>query len=179
MEIFLGVTSLNNILYFLLLIYLLKLLFDLIRGEAIFFPLPKNTIRKMLRLARVNNNDILFDLGSGDGRVLFIAAREFNVRRAIGIEKSIIPFLISKILLKLYKLEDKVKIIFGDFFKENISEATVITLYLNFGVMKRLEEKILKECKGVRIISAAHKFPNLKFKRKIKTGHFYCYLYEI
>ncbi|MFH7903012.1 MAG: hypothetical protein QXQ19_00895, partial [Candidatus Aenigmatarchaeota archaeon] len=152
---------------------------DLIRGQAIYFPLPKNTIRKMLKLAKVNRRDVLYDLGSGDGRVLRIAVKEFKVKKAIGIEKSLILFLISKILNKISKLEDKIEVKWKDFFKEDLSKATVITLYLNFGVMKKLEEKIIKECKNVRIVSAAHKFPNLKYKKKIKTGHFYCYLYEI
>lgn len=171
--------NLINILYFLLFLYLLKILVDLIRGEAIFFPLSKNTIRRMLKLAKVNKNDILYDLGSGDGRVLIMAVKEFNVKKAVGIEKSFFLFLLSNILIKINNLEKKIKIIWGDFFKKNVSEATVITLYLNFGVMKRVEEKILKECNGVRVVSAAHKFPNLKYKKKIKTGHFYSYLYEI
>ncbi|MEM1634283.1 MAG: hypothetical protein QW714_00975 [Nanopusillaceae archaeon] len=164
---------------FFIIAYLVKLLIDILKGEALYFPLPKNTIRKMLRLAKVNEKDILYDLGSGDGRVLIIAVKEFNVKKAIGIEKSWILYLISKFFVKLNKLEDKIKIIRNDFFKEKISEATVITLYLNWGVMKKLEKKILEECKNVRIVSAAHKFPNLKYKRKIKTGHFYCYLYEV
>lgn len=167
------------ILYSALIVYLTKLLIDALRGEAIYFPLPKNTIRKMLKLARVNKNDIVYDLGSGDGRVLIIAAKEFGVKKAVGIERSLILYWISKFLVKLNKLEDRVKIIRNDFFKENISEATVITLYLNWKPMRKLEEKILKECKNVRIVSAAHRFPNLKPKKKIKTGHFYCYLYEV
>ncbi|MEM5833557.1 MAG: SAM-dependent methyltransferase [Candidatus Aenigmatarchaeota archaeon] len=168
-----------SIVYILIIVYLFKILIDLIRGQAIYFPLPKNTIRKMLKLAKVNRKDVLYDLGSGDGRVLRIAVKEFKVKKAIGIEKSLILFLISKILNKISKLEDKIEVKWKDFFKEDLSKATVITLYLNFGVMKKLEEKIIKECKNVRIVSAAHKFPNLKYKKKIKTGHFYCYLYEI
>ncbi|MBU5682713.1 MAG: SAM-dependent methyltransferase [Candidatus Aenigmatarchaeota archaeon] len=171
--------NLISIVYILIIVYLFKILIDLIRGQAIYFPLPKNTIRKMLKLAKVNRKDVLYDLGSGDGRVLRIAVKEFKVKKAIGIEKSLILFLISKILNKISKLEDKIEVKWKDFFKEDLSKATVITLYLNFGVMKKLEEKIIKECKNVRIVSAAHKFPNLKYKKKIKTGHFYCYLYEI
>lgn len=171
--------NLISIVYILIIVYLFKILIDLIRGQAIYFPLPKNTIRKMLKLAKVNRKDVLYDLGSGDGRVLRIAVKEFKIKKAIGIEKSLILFLISKILNKISKLEDKIEVKWKDFFKEDLSKATVITLYLNFGVMKKLEEKIIKECKNVRIVSAAHKFPNLKYKKKIKTGHFYCYLYEI
>ncbi|MEM5820067.1 MAG: SAM-dependent methyltransferase [Candidatus Aenigmatarchaeota archaeon] len=171
--------NLIDIVYILIIVYLFKILIDLIRGQAIYFPLPKNTIRKMLKLAKVNRKDVLYDLGSGDGRVLRIAVKEFKIKKAIGIEKSLILFLISKILNKISKLEDKIEVKWKDFFKEDLSKATVITLYLNFGVMKKLEEKIIKECKNVRIVSAAHKFPNLKYKKKIKTGHFYCYLYEI
>lgn len=171
--------NLISIIYILVFAYLLKILVDLLRGEAIYVPLPKSTIRKMLRLAKVNKNDIVYDLGSGDGKVLRIATKEFKVKKAVGIEKSLILVLISKFLNKIYRLENKIEIRWGDFLKENISDATVIILYLNFGIMKKLEKKIIKECKNVRIVSAAHKFPNLKYKKRFKTGHFYSYLYEL
>lgn len=171
--------NLIEIFYFLVIFYLLKILIDLVRGQAIYFPLPKNTIRKMLRLAKANKEDILYDLGSGDGRVLIIAVKEFNVKKAVGIEKSFLLYLISKFIVKINKLDERIEIKWNDFFKESISNATIITAYLNYGVMEKLEKKILEECKNIRIVSAAHQFPNLKYKKKIKTGHFYCYLYEL
>lgn len=160
-------------------IFLLKVWVDLIRNEAIFIPLPKNTIKKMLKEAKVSSKDIVYDLGCGDGRVLIIAAKEFGAR-AIGIEKSWVLSKISEWRVKKEKLEDKVKIINEDFFKVNLSKATVIFAYLSKKINKKLEPKLKKELKkGTKVLSASHEFKGLKLVKKFKTGHFYSYLYII
>jgi predicted RNA methylase len=160
-------------------IFLLKVWIDLIRNEAIFIPLPKNTIRKMLKEAKVSSKDIVYDLGCGDGRVLIIAAKEFGAR-AIGIEKSWILAKISEWRVKKEKLEDKVEVINKDFFKVNLSNATVIFAYLSKKINKKLEPKLKKELKkGTKVLSASHEFKGLKLVKKFKTGHFYSYLYII
>jgi predicted RNA methylase len=160
-------------------IFLLKVWIDLIRNEAIFIPLPKNTIRKMLKEAKVSSKDIVYDLGCGDGRVLIIAAKEFGAR-AIGIEKSWVLAKISEWKVKKEKLEDKVEIINKDFFKVNLSNATVIFAYLSKKINKKLEPKLKKELKkGTKVLSASHEFKGLKLVKKFKTGHFYSYLYII
>jgi predicted RNA methylase len=160
-------------------IFLLKVWVDLIRNEAIFIPLPKNTIKKMLKEAKVSSKDIVYDLGCGDGRVLIIAAKEFGAR-AIGIEKSWVLSKISEWRVKKEKLEDKVKIINKDFFKVNLSKATVIFAYLSKKINKKLEPKLKKELKkGTKVLSASHEFKGLKLVKKFKTGHFYSYLYII
>jgi predicted RNA methylase len=160
-------------------IFLLKVWVDLIRNEAIFIPLPKNTIKKMLKEAKVSSKDIVYDLGCGDGRVLIIAAKEFGAR-AIGIEKSWALSKISEWRVKKEKLEDKVKIINEDFFKINLSKATVIFAYLSKKINKKLEPKLKKELKkGTKVLSASHEFKGLKLVKKFKTGHFYSYLYII
>jgi hypothetical protein len=183
MVVNLKVTLLNslnfqNIFLLIILLFLLKIWIDLLRGKAIFIPLPKNTIRKALRELKTKNK-VLVDLGSGDGRVLIIAVKEFKCKKAYGIEKSFLLYLISKFLIKLNKLENKIKVIKADFFKVKIPKADIITMYLNWGVMKDVEKKILKECKNCIIISFAHRLPNLKEYKKIKTGHFYTYFYKI
>jgi predicted RNA methylase len=160
-------------------ILLLKLWIDLIRNEAIFIPLPKTTIRKMLEEAKVSSKDIVYDLGCGDGRVLIIAAKEFGAK-AIGIEKSWVLAKISEWKVKNEKLEDKVEIINEDFFKVNLSDATVIFAYLSKKINKKLEPKLKKELKkGTKVLSASHEFKGLKLVKKFKTGHFYSYLYII
>jgi len=168
--------------YVLLLVitaFLLKAWLDLIRGEAIFVPLPKNTIRKMLKKANVSSKDIVYDLGCGDGRVLIIAAKEFGAR-AIGIEKNWLLSKISEWRVKRENLEKKVRIINGDFFRINLSEATVIFTYLSKKLNKQLEPKLRRELKrGTRIVSASHEFKGLKLVKKFRTGHFYSYLYVI
>lgn len=168
--------------YALLLIitaFLLKVWLDLIRGEAIFVPLPKNTIRKMLKEANVSSKDVVYDLGCGDGRVLIIAAKEFGAR-AIGIEKSWLLSKISEWRVKKEKLEKKVRVINNDFFRVNLSKATVIFAYLSKKLNKQLEPKLKKELrKGTRVVSASHEFKGLKLVKKFRTGHFYSYVYVI
>jgi len=166
-----------QILSIILTIILLKTWIDLIRGEAIFVPLPRNTIRKMLKEAKVSSKDLVFDLGCGDGRVVIIAAKEFGAK-AVGIEKSGILSKICEWRIKKERLEKKVKIINGDFFRQDLRRATVVFAYLSKKINKKLEPKLKKELKrGTRIVSASHEFKSFKLVKKFKTGHFYSYLY--
>jgi len=163
----------------LALLFLLKLLLDLLRNEALYFPLPKETIRRALKLAGVKPGDVVYDLGSGDGRVLIIAAKEFGAR-AVGVEKNWFLYKLSKWLVKRSKLSDRVKVVHGDLFKQSISNASVVLVYLSQKLNRELEPKLKRELrKGTRIVSASHKFYGLKLKKKVKTGHFYTYLYII
>lgn len=166
-----------NLVLLVILLFSLKLLVDLIRGKPIYFPLPKNTIRKVFRDLKISKKDTVLDLGSGDGRVLIIAVKEFGCKKAYGIEINYFLYLISKLLVKINGLENKIEIIHGDFLKVKWPKANVITMYLLWGIMKDVEEKLLKEVKKAKIISFAHKLPNLKENKKIKTGHFYTYFY--
>jgi SAM-dependent methyltransferase len=158
---------------------LLKIWFDLIRGEAVFVPLPKTTIRKMLKVARTSKKDIVYDLGCGDGRVLIIAAKEFGAK-AVGIEKNWFLYRISKWRIEKEGLRKKVKVLHKDFFDVNLSNATLVFTYLSKKVNRKLEPKLMKELKkGTRVLSASHPFENLRLVKKFKTGHFYSYLYVI
>ncbi|MEM5854640.1 MAG: class I SAM-dependent methyltransferase [Candidatus Aenigmatarchaeota archaeon] len=166
-----------------LLIFLFSLLLyfwvKLILNEAIYIPLPISTVRKMLKLAEVNRKDILYDLGAGDGRVVITAAKEFGCK-AVGIERSALLAAICRFRIKRAGLQDKVKIIEKNYFDVNLSEATVITAYLSKKQNEKLVPKLKRELKkGTRIVSASHVFPGLREVKRIKTGHFYSYLYKI
>ena len=99
--------------------FLLWLWFELVRNEAPPIPLSRNTIRKMLRLARASKNDIVYDLGSGDGRALVIASGEF-LARAVGIEKNRLLVWLSRWIIGRNNLQNKIKIIRGDIFKQDL-----------------------------------------------------------
>ncbi len=103
---------------------------ELVRNEAPPIPLPRGTIRKMLKLAKAARNDIVYDLGSGDGRALIIAAREFHAE-AVGIEKNRLLVWLSRWIIRKNNLQDKIKIIRGDIFKENLGNSDVILMYLS------------------------------------------------
>lgn len=168
-----------KIILFIFTVFLIKVWLDLLRGEAIFVPLPKDTIRKMLKEAKVSSKDLVYDLGCGDGRVLIIAAKEFGAR-AIGVEKSFILSKIAEWNIRREGLEDRVKVLNDDFFNVNLSKATVIFAYLSRKINRKLEPKLKKELKkGCRVVSASHEFEGLRLIKKFRTGHFYSYLYVI
>jgi len=153
--------------------------FELARGEAPPIPLPRNTIRKMLTLAKVRRNDVVYDLGSGDARILCVSAKEFDAE-SVGIEKNRLLVWLSSWIINKNDLQDKIKVIHGDIFKENIEDADIVLMYLSHKLTQKLRSKFEKELKkGTRIVSASHPVVGWKEIRKLRTGHFYSYLYKI
>ena len=117
---------------------------------------PQNVVDSMLDLAGTNANDVVVDLGSGDGRIPIAAAKRFGAH-AIGIE--IDPDLVrqSQALARQEGVADKVKFIQADLFEYDLREATVVTMFLTPGVNLRMRPKLLKELKpGSRIV--CHRF---------------------
>lgn len=155
---------------------LIYFLFLLAKNEAVFVPLPQETIDEMLKMAELGNGDVLYDLGSGDGRILITAAKDYGIR-AVGIEKNRILCWISRRGIARNRLEGRIKVVNGDFFEHDLSEATVVTVYLSQKINDKLEPKLRNELKeGTRILSADHTL-NFHEKAKGKTGHFWTRLY--
>lgn len=158
---------------------LLYAVYKIARGYPVYVPLPIGTIRRMLELAKVKPTDTVFDLGSGDGRVVITASKEFGAK-VVGVEKNKILAGVSEWRVKRNKLVDKVKIVNQDLFDCDMSKATVVAVYLTQKFNNMLRPKLEKELKhGTRIVSAAHVFKGWKEIEKIRTGHFYTYLYEM
>jgi len=138
-------------------------------------------IRQMLELAQVNSDDIVYDLGCGDGRVLQIAVKEFGAKKAVGYElrTDIYQSAIRKI--EKESLQDRIKIINNDLFKADISEATVITLYLTPEGNELLKPKLLKEASlGTRIVNRSFRIHGWNpSKMEPSIGYIYIYLYII
>src|SRR3989338_8483993 len=91
-------------------------------------PSPQGIVDRMLKLAKVTRKDVVYDLGSGDGRIVISAAK--IGAKAIGIEFDPIRVLISRIKIKLARLESKAKIEHGNFYRANVTNASVVTLFL-------------------------------------------------
>ncbi len=120
---------------------------------APWLPTSKSKVRTMLEFANVEEGDTLYDLGSGDGRIIIMAAKEFGTK-AVGIEADPIRSMWSKLMIRRHKLKKQVQVLRGNFFNFNIGEASVVTLYLGVTVNKKLREKLAKELKpGSRIVS--------------------------
>jgi len=144
---------------------------------AVFIPLPRSTIKKILRLAKVGRKDVVYDLGCGDGRVLIEAAK--MGARAVGVENNPLLCWLSKLNVEKNNLGNKIKIICGNFFRQNLRGATVVVVYLSQKLNDRLQAKLERElCASTRVVSADHTFKWKEIKR-IKTGHFYSHLYKI
>ena len=120
---------------------------------APWLPTPKSKVRKMLEFAKVQRGDVVYDLGSGDGRIIIMAAKEFGAH-SVGIEADPIRQRWSKLMIRRHKLTDQVRALRGNFFNFDIGEASVVTLYLGVGANDKLRDKLAKELKpGARIVS--------------------------
>lgn len=111
----------------------------------------------MLQLANTGPEDVVYDLGCGDGRILSIAVSKFNVKKAVGVE--IRDYLVKMAQSRIRELgiEGRAVVIHGDFFDVDISEATVVTLFLLTSVNNMLKPKLENELrKGARVVS--HEF---------------------
>lgn len=118
-----------------------------------YVPTPQTVVNAMLELAQVDKNDVLYDLGSGDGRIPITAAQKYGTR-GVGID--IDPERIQEANANAKKagVTDQVQFIQQDLFKTDFSEATVVTLYLLPEVNLKLRPKLLQELKpGTRIVS--------------------------
>ncbi len=119
---------------------------------AHWVPTPVSTVRRMLRLANVQPGEMVYDLGSGDGRVLFIAAREFGAR-AVGVEIDPLKYLWTRAMIALLGLGDRVTVHRANFFDVALGEADVITLYLLPKANARLLPKFKRELRpGARVV---------------------------
>ena len=119
-----------------------------------YVPTAEPVVDKMLDMAGVGPKDIVYDLGSGDGRIVIAAAK----RGARGVGVDIDPQRIKEARenARAAGVEDRVKFVQGDLFKADIDEATVVTLYLLSSVNERLKPKLLAELKpGTRVVSHA------------------------
>ncbi len=121
--------------------------------DVIFVPTPAEVVDTMLKLANVTAKDVVYDLGCGDGMIVTAAAKDFGAR-AVGID--INPVRVKEANERVSKagVTDKVKILNADLFTADISQATVVTLYLLQSLNEKLIPKLNKELKpGTRIVS--------------------------
>ena len=116
-------------------------------------PTSKRLVRKMLEMAEVNSEDLVYDLGSGDGRIIIEAAREYNAK-AVGIEADPLRYIWSELMIMLLGVNQQVKIFWGNFFYKDLTPATVVTLFLSSKANQRLKLKLQKELQpGTRVVS--------------------------
>ncbi|MBF2013645.1 MAG: tRNA (adenine(22)-N(1))-methyltransferase TrmK [Rivularia sp. T60_A2020_040] len=122
--------------------------------DVVYVPTPNEVVDRMLTMANVGKDDVLYDLGSGDGRIPITAVQKRNARRAIGIE--INPERIEEANKNAQQagVTDKVTFLNQDLFESNFSDATVMTLYLLPSLNVKLRPQLFDQLKpGTRIVS--------------------------
>ena len=120
---------------------------------APFVPSPPQVVRQMLALAELRAGEVFFDLGSGDGRTVVMAAKEYGAR-AVGVELR--EDLAKKALSTMYELglQDRITIVNGDMFSVDLTSADVIFLYLPTSANEKVKPKLENELKRrVRVVS--------------------------
>jgi SAM-dependent methyltransferase len=122
--------------------------------DVVWVPTTNELLAIMLRTAKVNSTDLVYDLGSGDGRIAIAAAKDFGAR-AIGIEFNPEMAQLAQRNVDRSGVGDRVKIINGDIFVEDFSKATVVTMYLLPELNIALRPTILKMKPGTRVTSHA------------------------
>ncbi len=123
--------------------------------DVIFVPTPQSVVNAMLELAKVTKDDVVYDLGCGDGRIVVTAAKQFGAR-GVGIDIDPKRIAESNANAVAAGVTDRVKFLHTDLFADstNLSEATVVTLYLLPSLNRRLLPKLQRELKpGTRIVS--------------------------
>jgi ubiquinone/menaquinone biosynthesis C-methylase UbiE len=132
--------------------------------ETGFAPTPEEVARSMMQVARLQRGEIFYDLGSGDGALLIMAAKEFGAR-AVGVEiqKKMVAYSVRRI--RSLGLESVIKVVRGDFFEADIIDADVLALYMIPEALRRLRSKLERELKrGARVV--VYKYPVEGWKPK-------------
>jgi precorrin-6B methylase 2 len=131
--------------------------------RLIYVPTEQSVVDKMLDMAKVNKNDIVFDLGCGDGRIVCAAAKNFGAK-GVGIDYN--PERIKDCMQTMKKFgvtKEQVDIRQGDALKvKDLNRATVIMLYMLPEFMEKLEPQLAKLKPGTRIVAHDYPFPNMK-----------------
>jgi SAM-dependent methyltransferase len=120
--------------------------------DVVWVPTNDALVKRMLTMADVKPNDLVYDLGAGDGKIAIAAARDFGAR-AVGVEYNPDMVKLAQCYAKAEGVANRVRIIQGDIFETDFSSATVVTLYLLPELNRRLRPTILKMKPGTRVVS--------------------------
>ena len=134
--------------------------------DVVYVPTPPEVVDEMLRIAKVTGKDVLYDLGSGDGRIPIAAAKRFGTR-GLGIDIDPQRIEEANANAKAAGVTDKVKFVLGDLFQLDLAPATVITLYLLPQLNLKLRPRLLKLAPGTRIVSHAFDMGDWKPEKEL------------
>ncbi|MCL1886608.1 MAG: methyltransferase domain-containing protein [Betaproteobacteria bacterium] len=150
---------------------------ELDAGFIVTYP---EVVDGMLRIADVNKNDLVYDLGCGDGRIVIAAARDYGAR-GVGIDLNPKRLAESAVNAKAAGVEDRVRFEYGNFFEVDFSDATVVMLYLPAELNLKLRPYIWKQLKvGARLVSHDNDMgPDWPPEKTAMIGHRGVYMWTI
>lgn len=167
MHTFILITDIISALFILFLLYVLSAVWPPDSPWAPWWQTPEEVCRKMARLAKIGKKDKIYDLGCGSGKALIIANCEFDAT-GIGIEIDPLRSLWAKWNVRRAKATG-VTILKENFYKIDLTDATVVYMYLVPNALTRLVPKLSEELRpGVQIVSYVYDLPEALFKGKLK-----------
>jgi predicted RNA methylase len=131
--------------------------------------------RQDAAMAEVGPEDMVYDLGCGDGRMIIAAARRTGAR-AVGSELDLLCFLLCQVRITVLGLRRRVRIVYGDLFEQDLSQDGVVAYYLLRRTNVKLERKLARELHPTtRIVSNSFTFPGLQLLRRDSQAEVYVY----
>lgn len=125
-----------------------------VKKDVPYVPTPQNVVDEMLQLAKVGKDDVVYDLGCGDGRLVITAVKKFGARRGFGVDIDPERIAESNANAKAAGVTDRVNFAVQDLFQTDLKDASVVTLYLLPAVNLKLRPKLLSELRpGTRVVS--------------------------
>ncbi len=142
----------SYLLLFLVIVAALLVVVPLIWG-AVWLPTPNADIKNLLKAAELKEGETLFDLGCGDGRLLFTAVRDFGAK-AVGVEIDPFKVLMLKLRIKLAGLSGSIKVIWSSAQKAELKDADLLFIYLSHQIADSMLERFKNELKSsARVVS--------------------------
>ncbi len=160
-----AVLSIYLFCCFIFILLLIQLIGKAVIGMATkkyapFVPITDQALTLLKSISTPKENDIIYDLGCGDGKVLIYLADQFPQATYIGIEYGVLPYLLAKIKTRKYK---NISVRFKNFFKEDLGSADILIVYLYPRLMDSLLPKLKKELKpGVVLYSLDFAFSKME-----------------
>jgi SAM-dependent methyltransferase len=153
------------------------------RPDVVYLPTPQEVVDRMLQLAEIRPDDVLYDLGCGDGRIVVTAARRHGVK-AVGLDIDPRRVRESRENARASGVADRVTIRQEDLFLTDLSPATVVTLYLLPNLNARLIPRLARLRPGSRVVSHSFALPGVTARRVekvalVKGGFRTVYLYSV
>lgn len=148
---------------------------------APYVPSRKRDLKRIFEVGKVKKGDLVYDLGCGDGRILICGAEHYGIEGR-GVELAACPYLFAVVKVWLKGLRNKVKIIFGSFFKADLTQADVVVTYLLPRSMQKLRPKFERELKkGAKVIALGFEIKGWKpiIYDKPNKKHVAIYVYKV